>query len=91
MCEHKNLRTWSFEDGEPAGLCSCADCGIKFIPMPQSELRDCYIDADGCIAEFNATTGEYHLINCAIISREKLMKYEKMVMVIREQPGEIEP
>lgn len=32
-CKHEEIMTWWLEDGEPAGLWSCADCNIKFAPM----------------------------------------------------------
>ena len=36
ICKHKYIRTWVIEDtGEPAGLWSCVDCGLKFEPITQ--------------------------------------------------------
>ena len=33
-CRHRKIRTWVFEDTrEPAGMWSCIDCGIKFVPI----------------------------------------------------------
>lgn len=33
-CQHRHIRTWVFEDtGEPTGLWSCEDCGLKFEPI----------------------------------------------------------
>lgn len=32
-CKHDHIKTWRLEDGTPAGLWSCVDCAMKFVPL----------------------------------------------------------
>lgn len=33
-CKHRQISAWTFaDDGEAAGMWSCADCGRKFVPL----------------------------------------------------------
>jgi hypothetical protein len=34
-CEHREIQTWFFEDGSPAGMWSCMACKRKFVPMTE--------------------------------------------------------
>ena len=36
-CKHDRIQTWRIEDGTPAGLWSCVDCAVKFVPMSELE------------------------------------------------------
>jgi len=40
-CRHAHIRTWvGQDDGKPAGLWSCADCGHKFVPLYIAQETD---------------------------------------------------
>jgi hypothetical protein len=34
-CQHREINAWFFEDGEAAGMYSCASCGVKFVPITE--------------------------------------------------------
>lgn len=34
-CQHLQIQTWLFEDGQPAGLWSCVECRSKFVPLTE--------------------------------------------------------
>ena len=34
-CEHREIHTWFFNDGAPAGMWSCMDCRHKFVPITE--------------------------------------------------------
>jgi hypothetical protein len=38
-CQHPQITTWNHE-GEPAGLWSCAQCGLKFVPLDLEAEKD---------------------------------------------------
>ena len=35
-CKHDRIQTWRFDDGTPAGMWSCVDCAMKFVPLAYS-------------------------------------------------------
>jgi hypothetical protein len=40
-CQHARIRTWVVQDdGKPAGLWACADCGHKFVPLDIAQETD---------------------------------------------------
>jgi hypothetical protein len=40
-CRHAHIRTWvGQDDGKPAGLWSCAECGHKFEPLDIAQQRE---------------------------------------------------
>lgn len=42
-CDHgMRIQTWRFEDGKPAGMWSCVECGRKFVPLgSDTDCRTC--------------------------------------------------
>jgi hypothetical protein len=37
-CPHDQLQSWHFEDGTgPVGMWSCKACGLKFVPITETE------------------------------------------------------
>lgn len=34
-CHHEVIRHFRFEDGKPAPLWSCAQCGVRFVPATE--------------------------------------------------------
>jgi hypothetical protein len=37
-CSHDQLQSWHFEDGTgPVGMWSCKACGLKFVPITETE------------------------------------------------------
>lgn len=38
-CKHEKIDTWHFPDG-PAGMWSCAECRLRFVPMDLEMERD---------------------------------------------------
>lgn len=35
ICHHEAIRHFRFEDGKPAPLWSCAQCGVRFVPATE--------------------------------------------------------
>jgi hypothetical protein len=58
-CQHRRIVTWMLEDGETAGLWSCAHCHRKFEPVapraPQAPMSEVppVIDGAGAAEQDN--------------------------------------
>ncbi len=40
-CLHRRLETWHFkQDGKPAGMWSCIECGHKFVPLDLAQEKN---------------------------------------------------
>jgi hypothetical protein len=47
-CEHREIQTWFFEDGDVAGTWSCVSCGHRFVPI--AELMAAEAERDAALA-----------------------------------------
>jgi hypothetical protein len=55
-CRHARIRTWvGQDDGKPAGLWACAECGHKFVPLDIAQETDA--DRYRWLREHTAVTG----------------------------------